>query len=110
MGATGPRGALRHKRGVMHVVVRRYSGQGASDVFDLVAQREDAVKELISGVPGFVNYFAVRTDDGGFTVTVCQDKTGTDESSKRAAEFVKENLTGSADPPVITEGGTVVQF
>ena len=79
-------------------------------MFDLVAQREDAVKELISGVPGFVNYFAVRTDDGGFTVTVCQDKTGTDESSRRAAEFVKENLTGSADPPVITEGGTVVQF
>ena len=79
-------------------------------MFDLVAQREDAVKELISGVPGFVNYFAVRTDDGGFTVTVCQDKTGTDESSKRAAEFVKENLSGSADPPVITEGGTVVQF
>lgn len=36
--------------------------------------------------------------------------TGTDESSRRAAEFVKENLTGSADPPVITEGGTVVQF
>ena len=79
-------------------------------MFDLVAQREDAVKELISGVPGFVNYFAVRTDDGGFTVTVCQDKTGTDESSRRAAEFVKENLTGSADPPVITEGGTVLQF
>lgn len=79
-------------------------------MFDLVAQREDAVKELISGVPGFVNYFAVRSDDGGFTVTVCQDKTGTDESSRRAAEFVKENLTGSADPPVITEGGTVVQF
>ena len=79
-------------------------------MFHLVAQREDAVKELISGVPGFVNYFAVRTDDGGFTVTVCQDKTGTDESSRRAAEFVKENLTGSADPPVITEGGTVVQF
>ncbi|HEX5522955.1 MAG TPA: hypothetical protein VFX53_05880 [Pedococcus sp.] len=79
-------------------------------MFDLVAQREDAVKELISGVPGFVNYFAVRNDDGGFTVTVCQDKTGTDESSRRAAEFVKENLTGSADPPVITEGGTVVQF
>lgn len=36
--------------------------------------------------------------------------TGTDESSRRAAEFVKEYLTGSADPPVIIEGGTVVQF
>ena len=94
----------------MHVVVRRYAGQGASDVLELVAQREDEVRELISGVPGFVNYFAVRTGDGGFTVTVCQDKTGTDESSKRAAEYVKENLNGPVDPPEITEGGTVVQF
>jgi hypothetical protein len=94
----------------MHVVVRRYTGQGASDVLDLVAQREDDVRELISGVPGFVNYFAARTGDGGFTVTVCQDKTGTDESSQRAAAFVKENLSGPVDPPEITEGGSIVQF
>ena len=94
----------------MHVVVRSYSGQGASELFDLLGQREEDVKDLISGVPGFVSYAAVRDGDGGMTVTVCEDKEGTDESSRRAAAWVKENVTGSADPPTITEGDTVLQF
>ena len=94
----------------MYVVIRSYSGQGASELFDLLAQREEDVKELISGVPGFVSYAAFSTDDGGRTVTVCQDKAGTDESSRRAAEWVKENVSATVDPPAITEGNTVLQF
>jgi hypothetical protein len=94
----------------MHAVVRTWSGQGASELFDLLGQREDEVRELITGVPGFVSYAAVRTGDGGVTVTVCEDKDGTDESSRRAADWVKENVSGTADPPAITEGDTVLQF
>ena len=94
----------------MYVVVRTYSGQGASELFELLGQREQDVEALISGVPGFVSYAAVGTGDGGVTVTVCEDKTGTDESSRRAAEWVKENVTGPADPPAITEGNTVLHF
>lgn len=94
----------------MYVVIRTYSGQGASELFDLLGQREDDVKALISGVPGFVNYSAVRSGDGGVTVTVCEDKAGTDESSRRAAEWVAENVSATADPPVITEGNAVLQF
>jgi hypothetical protein len=40
----------------MYAVVRTYSGQGASELLDLLGQREEDVKALISGVPGFVNY------------------------------------------------------
>jgi hypothetical protein len=94
----------------MHAVVRSYSGPGASELFDLLGQREEDVKNLIGGVPGFVSYTAFRSGDGGITVTVCQDKTGTDESSRRAAEWVKENVSSEANPPVITEGSTVLQF
>ena len=36
--------------------------------------------------------------------------TGTDESSRRAAEWVNENIGATANPPVITEGGTVAHF
>jgi hypothetical protein len=36
----------------MYVVVRSYSGQGASELFDLLAQREEDVKALISGCLG----------------------------------------------------------
>jgi hypothetical protein len=94
----------------MYAVVRSYAGQGASELFDQHEPWNDEVKELIGGVPGFVSYTAFRSGEGGSTVTVCQDKTGTDESSRRAAEWVKENISATADPPVITEGDTVVHF
>jgi hypothetical protein len=94
----------------MHAVVRSYSGPGASELFDLLGQRGEDVKNLIGTVPGFVSYAAFRSGDGGITVTVCEDKTGTDESSRRAAEWVKENVSSMANPPVITEGSTVLQF
>lgn len=94
----------------MYVVVRSYSGPGASELFDLLGEREDDVKALISGVPGFGSYAAVRSGEGGFTVTVCEDKAGTDESSRRAGDWVKENVTASVSPPTITEGSTVLQF
>ena len=94
----------------MYAVVRTYSGQGASELFDLLGQREEDVRALISGVPGFVSYAALRTGDGGVTVTVCEDKAGTDESSRRAAAWVKENVSATANPPTVTEGNTVLQF
>jgi hypothetical protein len=94
----------------MFVVVRSYSGQGAQELFDLLGQRQADVKDLIGGVPGFVSYAAFRSGDGGMTVTVCQDKAGTDESSRRAAEWVKENVSTDVSPPTITEGSTVLDF
>src|ERR1019366_8611109 len=45
----------------MYVVVRSYSGQGASELFDLLGQREEEIKSLIGGVPGFVSYAAFRS-------------------------------------------------
>ena len=57
------------------------------------------MKRLISGVRGFVSYAAVRSGDGGMTVTVCQDKAGTDESSRRAAGWVKENVSAGPTHP-----------
>jgi hypothetical protein len=89
---------------------RSYAGQGASEGFDVLGQRDGDVKSLIGGVPGFVSYAAFRSGDGGVTVTVCEDQAGTAESSRRAAEFVKDNVGTTGDPPVITEGSTVLQF
>ena len=94
----------------MYVVIRSYSGQGASELFDALTEREQDVKELISTVPGFASYRAFRSDGGGQTVTVCQDKAGTDESSRRAADWVKENIDTTVDPPTIAEGTTVLDF
>jgi hypothetical protein len=95
----------------MYATVRSYSGQGASELFDVLGQSGEEVKSLISSVPGFVSYVAFRSGDGGMTVTICQDKDGTDESSRRAAKWVRENVSTLGSPPVvITEGGTVLLF
>ena len=95
----------------MYAAVRSYSGQGASELFDVLEQSEEDVRNLISSVPGFVSYAAFRSNDGGITVTICQDKVGTDESSRRAAKWVRENVSTTGSPPVvITEGSTVLLF
>ncbi len=94
----------------MYVVVRTYSGEGASELFDLLEQREDEIKSLIGGVPGFVSYAALRSNGGGTTVTVCEEKGGADESSRRAADWVEHNVNAAITPPAITEGSTVLHF
>jgi hypothetical protein len=95
----------------MYIVVRRYSG--ASALVDAMVQGEQQVRELISTVPGFRAYYAARTGSGGgvTTVTVCDDKAGTAESTRRAGEWVRANVSGAAmSPPEVTEGETYLTF
>ena len=54
----------------MYMAIRSYSGHGASELFDALAERQEDVKALISTVPGFISYEAFRNNGGGQTVTV----------------------------------------
>lgn len=94
----------------MYVVVRRYTG--ASALVDVMVQKEQEVRDLISSVSGFRAYYAARAADGTVvTVTVCDSKEGTDESVRRAAEWVRANTAGaSISPPEITEGEAYISF
>ena len=94
----------------MHTTIRRYTGSGTQELFDALESREPEVRELITTVPGFVSYTAFRTGDGGATVTVCRDKAGTDESTRRAAAWVADNIDVSVNAPSITEGDSSLHF
>jgi hypothetical protein len=94
----------------MHTIIRRYAGEGADELFTEMEALQTEVRDLISGVPGFISYTAFRTGEGGTTVTACEDKAGTDESSRRAAEFVEQNVSVQCAAPSITEGDAVLQF
>ncbi len=95
----------------MHAVVRTYSGQGAKELFDLVKQRKAEVESLIRSVSGFHAYSLIRTDDGGVTVTVCQDKAGTDESLKLARDWIQQNASDlGTSLPVVSEGSVILQL
>jgi hypothetical protein len=93
----------------MYAVVRQY--KGANALFDELARREQDVRDIIGGTPGFVAYYLVRSADGGASITVCQDQAGTAESSKRAADWVRQNLPNiPGTTPEMTEGEVLFNF
>jgi hypothetical protein len=93
----------------MHAVVRRYTG--ASQLTEALAGRTQEVEELLRGVPGFVAYYAVRQGENLATITVCDDQAGTQESTRRAAAWVKENMASAGSvTPEVTEGEVFLQF
>jgi hypothetical protein len=93
----------------MHAVVRRYTGQGAGQLFGELERRTGDVERIIRGVPGFVAYTLIRTGDGGVSVTVCQDRAGTEESNRRAAEWIRQNVAAGS-PPEVMEGTVLLQL
>jgi len=94
----------------MHAVVRSYAGSGARELADLLEQRKAEIETIIGSVTGFVTYTFIRTDDGCVTVTVCQDKTGTDQSIQIARDWIQENAADlGINPPAVSEGSVVLQ-
>jgi restriction endonuclease Mrr len=95
----------------MQVVVRKYSGKGAKELFDVLEKRTADVESLIRSVKGFVSYTLARSGDGGFSVTVCQDKAGIDESVQKARDWIAKNAgnTGAAAPQV-SDGAVIVHL
>lgn len=94
----------------MHTVVRQYSGSGAKELFDRLEEHKDEVERIIRSTTGFVSYSLVRTAEGGISVTVCQDRAGTDQSLQIARDWVLENASDvNASPPTVLEGPNIIQ-
>ena len=95
----------------MHAVTRFYSGPGARELFDLLAERKDDVEAAMRETKGFVAYTLVATEDGGMSVTVCDDKAGTDDSLKRARAWIEKNARKlHVSPPAVSEGDVILQL
>lgn len=94
----------------MHAVVRTYSGQGAKELLDVLEKNKADIERLIRGINGFISFSLARTHDGGFTGSVFQDKTGTDESIRIAREWITKNAgTTRAAPPTVAKGSVILQ-
>ena len=93
----------------MHSVIRTYSGPAAKKLFDVLEERKRELETIIRPIKGFVSYSLLRTADGGASVTVCQDKAGTDESLRVAREWIEKNASSlSANPPAVSEGSVIL--
>jgi len=95
----------------MKVVIRKYSGQGASRLIDTIEENAEDVKGVLGSVKGLVNYMLVRTADGGFSVTVCEDQAGIDESTQKAKDWLAENAGDiGAAAPEVSAGDVVIRL
>ena len=95
----------------MDVVVRTYTGKGSKELFALLEQRKADVEKLMRSVKGFESYTLARSSngEGGLSMTVCEDKAGTEESVRVAKEWIAKNAADIAvDAPKVTAGSIIV--
>jgi hypothetical protein len=78
------------KENTMFTVIRNYTG-----VPSIAEDLKKHIREIetdITTVPGFIAHYLVKTTDGATSVTICDQKTGCDESTKRLELWLKKNL------------------
>ena len=91
----------------MHAPTRRY--EGVTDPVEAGRRVNEGFVPLISKMPGFVAYYWADAGGGVMVSTsVFQDRAGIEESNKRAADWVRQNLAPLLpNPPQITAGEVV---
>jgi hypothetical protein len=91
----------------MHATMRHYA---SPELADALAARQSDVEALMSDVPGLRSYHLMRTETGCASITVCDDTAGTDESTRRAATWIRENLPQlSGMAPEILSGEVIAR-
>ena len=91
----------------MYATVRVY--KGTPELADALVAREDDVRQLIVDISGFEAYYLVKTADGAASISVFEDEAGTNESTRRAAAFIAENLPDlSVAAPEVLAGEVVI--
>jgi hypothetical protein len=91
----------------MYATVRRY--EGVTNPSEAAQRVNEGFVPLISQIPGFVAYYWV--DAGGgvmISTSVFQDQASSEESNRRAADYVLQNLVSVLPrPPQVTAGEVV---
>ena len=92
----------------MYATVRRY--KNAEALADAMAAKSNEVKDLITGIPGFVHYYATREGDAVTSISIYNDEAGCDESTRRARVWVQANVTSMPSAPEVSSGEVFLNF
>ncbi len=93
----------------MYTTVRHY--EGVTDMDAVVQEVKEGFLDSIRQVPGFVDYSVLDAGGGTLvTISVFEDRSGMEESDRRAAQWIQEHNLASyiPNPPQISEGEVVV--
>jgi hypothetical protein len=96
----------------MYATIRRYTAKNASKAkFDELKQRiEDGFVPVLREVRGFHGYYVLNVNNKELvTISLFDDKTGAQESTRRAADFVKKDpMKDQLGAPEVIEGDLLI--
>ena len=91
--------------GQAYLAIRQYQLAPGHTMEELVATVGSGLVPILQQVPGFQEHFLVETSEGVLSISVFADQAGAEESTRRAADWVQQNLTGFfTGPPTVTTG------
>lgn len=92
-------------RGRAYLAIRRYQLAPGRTMDELSTLVESGFLPILRQVPGFQEYFLVETDEDVHAISMFADQAGAEESTRRAADWIKQNLADFfTGPPTVTIG------
>ncbi len=90
----------------MHLTIRRYQLDDPDSVDEVLRRATEGFIPIIKDAPGFLAYYALESGGGSVTsVSIFEDEAGVEESNRRAADWVRENLASMLpNPPEVIAG------
>jgi hypothetical protein len=100
----------RERRKRMYAAIRRYQVDPGS-VDEVTRGINEDFLPIIKEVSGFQAYYVVDAGDGRLaTVSVFEDQAGAEESTRKAGDYIRQNMASLLpDPPEVLQGEVVAQ-
>ena len=94
----------------MHAAIRQYQGAPGSVDEEMIRRLKEGFLPIIKDASGFRDYYALDAGDGRVaTVSVFEDRAGAEESTRLAADWVRENMASLfPEPPEVLQGEVLV--
>jgi hypothetical protein len=94
-----------------YAIIRRYSGLDPRSGDEVERRVNAEVLPIISRIPGFVAYCALRTSgDVVASISIFEDQAGAEESTRQAASWIKQHLPTLVPSPVQYTAGRVIAY
>src|SRR4028118_2220691 len=105
----GPLGKRNRKEQRMHVAMRQYQVDPGS-VDEITRGVNEGLLPIIKDVDGYQAYYAVDAGGGRIaSVSVFEDRAGAEESTRMAADYIRQNMASLfPNPPEVLQGEVVV--
>ncbi len=91
----------------MYVTIRSYEGVKFPE--EAAAKVRDEFLPIVSKIPGFHEYYAIKTGDSTVaSISIFKDRPGADESVRAARMWVQKNLARFLpNPPKVISGESI---